>query len=92
MTGKILTPRDSVWEKFQGTMHAHLNLRDATLAGEETVIGDCKCNYDITRAVLASHYPEYDIEATIEYFQKNEWLCDCEVYLDSPNCLDKPQE
>jgi len=85
----ILTPMCPEWEEFQSTMHAHLNFQDAWLDDESTYSNSCDSTYRITRNVLNAHFPEFDVKATLNYFKKSGWRCDCQVYLESPEYLGK---
>ena len=38
-------------------------------------------NFSVTKKILEKHFPEIDIDATIEYFEANGGYCDTEVLL-----------
>jgi Protein of unknown function (DUF2695) len=40
---------------------------------------DCQHDHSHTRALLASRWPEIDVEATLELFREHGGFCDCEV-------------
>lgn len=83
----ILTPMCLEWDEFQIELGAHLCWQDVTNMGEERIICTCDATYRLTRNLLQSHFFNYDVEETLEYFKKSGWYCDCKAYLDSPNYL-----
>lgn len=46
----------------------------------------CDGTLDKTRSILKEHFPQYDIEKTIEYFNDEGGCCDCEILLNVDNC------
>jgi hypothetical protein len=83
---KILTPMDERWDEFMSSLMSHLNIQEEYDNYDEMVhfSTGCDASFRITRNVLKNRFSGYDCEATIGYFQKNEWYCDCETFLNSP--------
>jgi hypothetical protein len=88
---QILTPDVSPedFNHFKGLLYDHLHIRDARIDNEPTFINDCDSTLRLTRNILTSHFPEYDMEGTILYFQKMTWGCDCQVFYDSPDICEE---
>ena len=81
---RILTPLDPDWDILTDSLAIHLHSRDHPFE-ENVVIDECDASFSLTRNILTSHFPEdVDIEASIAYFRKNGWYCDCELYHEVP--------
>lgn len=46
----------------------------------------CDGTLDKTRSILKEHFPQYNTEATLEYFRSEGGHCDCEVLLNVDPC------
>jgi hypothetical protein len=86
MIANVLTPLKSEWEKFTSELIFHLHITDE---GDDTWNSNCDASFKLCRNIISSRYPEFDLEATIEYFRKSGWFCDCEVFCESPSYLGK---
>jgi len=65
---KILANDDVKFEEFCGRLSEAIE-NDG--CDSETLL--------LSDYILRTHYPEYDTEGTIEYFQSKGGYCDCEV-------------
>lgn len=78
----VLTPLKSEWEEFTRQIVIHLNIVDTP--DEEYYHTCCDGSFKLTRNIIETRFPEFDIEATIAYFKKSEWFCDCDIFSESP--------
>ena len=46
----------------------------------------CDGTLDKTRSILKEHFPQYNIEETIKYFESEGGYCDCEILLNVDKC------
>lgn len=84
----ILTALKPEWEKFTSELTFHLHIVDC---GDDQWNSSCDTSLKLCRNIITSRFPQFDVEATLDYFRKNEWLCDCEVFAESPSYLgEKP--
>jgi len=87
---KILTPEDCMmWRDFINDLYAHLQFHEGRMFDDIVYLSCCKSTHEMTRNILVANFPEYDAEATILYFKKMGWNCDCKVYLESPSPCDE---
>jgi len=80
----ILTPLKPEWQKFTSELMQHLRMYDC---GDDCWNSHCDGTFKLCRNIITSRYPHIDVEATIDYFRKNEWYCDCGVFNESPSYL-----
>lgn len=75
----ILTPDSERWEEFT----ARLSGPDGVNMHEDDA-GNLKCECDgktltHSAAILLAYFPEFDVNATLDYFRDRGGYCDCEV-------------
>ena len=79
---KIMRNTSSDFDELCEHLYEHIKFDPVKLA----VIG-CDGTLSKTRSILETHFPQYDVEATLKYFQEKGGYCDCEVLLNvDPTC------
>jgi len=82
----ILTPMNPKWERFEREVTHHLGIYECQ---DDTLNTRCDGSFKIARNIITNRFPEIDLEATIAYFKKSEWFCDCELFFSAPVYLGK---
>jgi hypothetical protein len=77
----VMSPAHPDWVAFYNALSARLSLVDRE--GEPS--WDCQHDYRHARAVLASQWPQIDVEWTLSKFQDWGGFCDCEILLNAPD-------
>lgn len=88
MRGNTLTPLKPEWQSFTTELVQHLRIYDCD---DGCWNSHCDGSFKITRNLLENRFPDFDIDATIEYFKKSHWFCDCGVFCESPMYLGNPE-
>jgi hypothetical protein len=81
-----LTPLKPEWDMFTSELCHHLNFPDPDSGLHYS---SCDGSFKISRNIIENRFPKFDLEATINYFKKSEWYCDCEVFCENPVYLGK---
>lgn len=86
----VLTPLKPEWKEFTNQITLHLNIINSD--DGEYFNTCCDGSFKIARNLLENRFPEFDLEATITYFKKSQWFCDCDLFSESPLYLGEPIE
>jgi Protein of unknown function (DUF2695) len=73
----VMGPTHPEWTAFCEALAARLTVED----GEGKPSWNCQHDHRHARAVLASQWPQIDVEDTLELFLEHGEYCDCEVLL-----------
>ena len=86
----LLTPRDPRWDRFIGSIYHHIRIRD-DYDDPDLWMSDCDGSFRVTRNIIENRFPELDVEATLDYFRKMDWCCDCELFAGCPNGMNSAE-
>jgi hypothetical protein len=77
---EIMTPQHPRWDEFVDLLEGPegCNIHKTGQGPQWNCDGNDK---PLTRAILAKHFPEVDIEATMKFFNDHGGYCDCEIPL-----------
>ena len=74
----ILTPDSERWHEFVGLLAGPEGLNWRGENGNPR--WDCDgCTLTKSAAILCVHFPEFNVNSTLEYFERHGGHCDCEV-------------
>ena len=83
-----LTPLNPEWDEFIDRLMLHIAIRENP-EHHDYYHTDCDGSFRISRNIIENRFSEMDIESTIDYFKKNGWYCDCDVFDGCPLGLGK---
>ena len=79
---KIFTPLDPRWDEFTDSLCFHLSIRECEDCGGP--VTNCDGSFKLTYNIIESHYPEINIQKTLDYFRTMNCFCDCEIFFEQP--------
>ena len=75
----IMTPKHPKWREFIKRLCGPEGLNFKKVDGRWEWSCDNTMERPIAHRILTEHYPEVDVEATMQYFDDHGGYCDCEI-------------
>jgi hypothetical protein len=73
---EVMDKSNHKWNEFLDMLHKEVNFRE-TSKGRHT--WDCDGTLTKTENILREHFPEVDIERSLDFMMQHGGYCDCEV-------------
>ena len=85
---RIMAPDDPQWKKFISLLEGPegCNFQMGGDPSDATWTCDATSDRPLAKKILATHFPEYDVDASLEYFEHRGGYCDCEIVFNVENC------